>query len=60
MATAQQLHAMGRVSVAFDEAELYDRLDRMEELVPKESIAPFAGPELIRTLHGFIHQRARL
>ncbi|MDP3850168.1 MAG: glycosyltransferase [Luteolibacter sp.] len=59
MDTARQLQAMGRVNVAFDETELFDHLDRMEELLPKEPIAPFAEPELIRTLHDFIHHRTR-
>lgn len=55
MATARQLLELGRVNVAFDEVELQGCLDRLQELVPKETIAPFASPEFTWKLHEFIH-----
>ena len=55
MATARQLLEMGKVNVAFDEVELADQLDRVDELVPKEKIAPFADLEFTRRLNEFIH-----
>ena len=56
--TARHLLALGRVNVAFDENELYQLLDRLEELVPKERISPFAAPELVRALHHFLHHQS--
>lgn len=55
MATARELLAMGRVSVAFDEAELLECLDRLGELTPKEQISAFAGEDLVGALRGFIY-----
>ncbi len=55
MATARELLAMGKVSVAFDEAELLERLDRLGELTPNEQISAFASEELVGALRGFIH-----
>lgn len=57
MATAHHLLAMGRVNVAYDEYELCQRLDHLEQLVPLELIAPYANPELTRNLRDFIYQR---
>jgi UDP-N-acetylglucosamine transferase subunit ALG13 len=57
LATAQRLSAMGRISVALDEAELRARLDRIGDLKPKEKIPPYAGPELINALREFIAAR---
>lgn len=58
MATARCLLEGGKVHVAFDEDELYRRLDLLQDLEPKERITPFAAPELVRALHDFIHHPA--
>jgi len=55
MATARQLLELGKVNVAFDEVELAKSLDRVDALVPKEKIAPFASPDFTRKLNEFIH-----
>ncbi len=55
--TARQLLELGRVNVAFDEEDLYQRLGRLDELVPRETIPPFASPELTSRLNDFIHRR---
>lgn len=55
MATARELQAMGKVSVAFDEVELLECLDRLGELTPKERISPYASQELVGALRDFIH-----
>lgn len=57
--TARQLLAKGKINVAFDEVELSACLDRLGDFTPKEPIAPFAGPELVRALHDFIHLNQR-
>jgi UDP-N-acetylglucosamine transferase subunit ALG13 len=57
--TARELLAKGQINVAFDEVELAACLDRLDDFTPKEPIAPFAGPELVRALHDFIHQPSR-
>ena len=56
LATARRLKEMGKVDVAFDEAELNERLNRIHELKPREKISPFAGPELVSALRNFIVQ----
>jgi len=55
MATARHLLEMGKIYAAFDEDELFDFLDRIGGLTPKEPIPPYANPELIRELRNFIH-----
>lgn len=55
MDTARQLSASGRVNVAFEEDELTQCLDKLEEFTPKQPIPPFAGSDLIGALHDFIH-----
>ena len=57
LATSQRLSEMGRIAVALDEVELRARLDRIDELKPKEKISPYAGPELISALRTFIAER---
>jgi UDP-N-acetylglucosamine transferase subunit ALG13 len=59
LATARRLQALGKVSVAFDEGELVARLGSGAELGSREPLGPFAQPELIAALRGFIEQQAR-
>jgi UDP-N-acetylglucosamine transferase subunit ALG13 len=55
LATARRLMAIGKVSVAFDEAELVTHLDRAEALRAREPIGPYAEPRLIAAIREFIH-----
>jgi UDP-N-acetylglucosamine transferase subunit ALG13 len=54
LATARRLSAIGRVTVAIDEAELRDRLERLDDLRPREPIGPYASVELIDAIRRFI------
>ena len=55
LATARRLRELGRVNVAFDEAELVARLGNGDKLAASEPIGPFAQAELIAALRCFIH-----
>lgn len=59
LATARQMMNMGNVTVAFDEAELREKLDHIDELLPKEKIAPVASGPLIDGIHRFIFEGKR-
>ncbi len=54
VATARHMMELGNVNVAFDERELLDRLNRIEELALPRRIAGGAGPDLVRSLRQFI------
>jgi UDP-N-acetylglucosamine transferase subunit ALG13 len=54
MATAKHLSAMGKVNVAFEEADFKRQLTKLESLDVKDPIGAYASPELIATLRGFI------
>jgi UDP-N-acetylglucosamine transferase subunit ALG13 len=55
LATARQLQATGRIGVAFDETEMTEMLDRVDELASGPSISPYASPHLTSALREFIH-----
>lgn len=55
LATAKHLLAMGKVNVAFEEEDFKRKLSKLESLEIKQQIGAFASPELLSTLHGFIH-----
>jgi UDP-N-acetylglucosamine transferase subunit ALG13 len=55
LATARRMVEMGSVSVAFDEEELFDRLDHLEEIIPRAPIALCESGPLIEGLREFIH-----
>jgi len=57
LATARRLSELGKVTVAFDEAELRNRLDRLAELSAREKIGAFASQELLTALRDFIEKR---
>lgn len=59
LATARQMMNMGNVTVAFDEAELREKLDHIDELLPREKIAPVASGPLIDGIHRFIFEAKR-
>lgn len=54
LATARRLAGMGGVAVAFDEEQLADRLDRVDQLEASHRIGDFASEELLRTVRSFI------
>lgn len=57
VATAKRLHDMGKVTVAFDEQSLWEKLDRLGEMQPSQKITEFANQDLLAGIRGFIHQR---
>jgi len=57
LATARRMMSMGNVTVAFDEAELREKLDHIDELLPKEKIGPIASGSLVQGLRAFIHSK---
>lgn len=57
LATARRLSELGKVTVALDEADLRARLDRLDDLKPREKIGAYAGADLISALRGFIDRR---
>lgn len=54
LATARRMLSLGNVNVAFDEAELREKLDQLDTLIPREKIAPVASGPLIEGLRSFI------
>jgi UDP-N-acetylglucosamine transferase subunit ALG13 len=54
VATAKRFKELGRVAVAFDEAELERELDRLGELRATERISPWASEELLSTVRAFV------
>ncbi len=54
MATAQQLLALGKINVAFDEHELHQRLQSLDTLAVRDHTGMFASSSLIAAVRGFI------
>ena len=54
LSTARHMMDLGNVTVAFDEAELREKLDHLDTLIPREKIAPVATGPLIDGLRSFI------
>ncbi|HBS29614.1 MAG TPA: glucuronosyltransferase [Phycisphaerales bacterium] len=54
LATAQRFLELGKVAVAFDENELKDRLDRLDEVAAAGRVGPWASESLLSTVRGFI------
>jgi UDP-N-acetylglucosamine transferase subunit ALG13 len=57
LATAQRMMSMGNVHVAFDEQELRQKLDHLEELLPQKKISPFASDSLVHGIRQFVFSR---
>lgn len=55
LATAQWMKSMGKVNVAFDEDELRESLDLLDEMRPSQKISSFASEKLVQGIHHFIH-----
>ena len=56
LATARHLMQMGKVTVAFDEEELIERLGRLSELQARAPISAYAEPRLTATIRTFIDE----
>ncbi len=56
-ATARRLEALGKVHVAYDEGQLREKLDHLDELLAEETISPVAGGELVTGIRQFIFSR---
>ena len=52
-----RLSAMGKIEVAFDESELIVRLRNIEGVAARATTGPYAQPELIAAIRGFIHDK---
>jgi UDP-N-acetylglucosamine transferase subunit ALG13 len=59
LATAQRMMEMANVNVAFDENELREKLDHLDQLVPSRKIGTDASDSLISGLRAFIGDSAR-
>ncbi len=59
IATAKRFKELGRVAVAFDEAELERELDRLGELRATERISPWASDGLLDAVRSFVFGGAR-
>jgi UDP-N-acetylglucosamine transferase subunit ALG13 len=58
VATATFLSEQGRVTVAFDERELIQKLDQFDTAQKVERIEPHASPRLIATIRNFIEGKS--
>ncbi len=56
VATARQFLSLGCVAVAFDEMEMVDKLDRLDQLSTGPRIGSQASPELLSALRQFLNQ----
>ena len=56
LATARRMMSLGNVTVAFDEAELREKLDHLDSIIPREKIPPVAAGPLIDGLRKFIFE----
>lgn len=56
IATATRFRELGRVTVAFDEQELAEQLDRISSLKAPERASDVASPELISALRQFVER----
>jgi UDP-N-acetylglucosamine transferase subunit ALG13 len=54
LATARHMMSLGHVTVAFNEAELREKLDQIDAIIPREKIHPVANGPLIDGLRSFI------
>lgn len=54
MATARRLSELGKITVAFNDDELREKLMRLDELTVKDKIGAYASDALVSTLRDFI------
>ncbi len=60
VATARRLAEMGRVHAAFDQDELMDLLDRIDEIAAGETICDCASDELLGAIRSFIFKDSKV
>lgn len=58
LATARHFLAQGRISVAFDESEMIEKLDQLDRLSTADRVSSQASPQLIDALRNFIERGA--
>jgi UDP-N-acetylglucosamine transferase subunit ALG13 len=56
LATARHMMGLGNVTVAFDEDDLREKLDHLDDLIPRAKIPPVANGPLIDGLRSFIFE----
>ncbi len=54
LATAKHLSALGKITVAFDEADLRHHLDHLDALAVKARVGPYASESLTQAIREFI------
>jgi UDP-N-acetylglucosamine transferase subunit ALG13 len=54
LATAKYMKELEKVNVAFDETELLERLNRIDQLIPRDNIGMFAQKDLLIGIRNFI------
>ena len=59
LATARHMMSLGYVSVAFDETELREKLDGLDELLSTKTIPPVAGGPLVAEIRRFVFSNSR-
>lgn len=57
LATAKHMAAKGNVSVAYDEAQLFEGLDNLHELLARPPIGKYAAEGLVKEIRNFIFQK---
>ena len=57
LATARRMMSLGNVTVAFDEAELLEKLDHLDSLFPREKIPPVATGRRVKKIRRFIFEQ---
>ena len=55
IATARMFRKIGGITVAFDEHELVEKLESIDEVMKPSPLSPNASSELISALRSFIH-----
>jgi UDP-N-acetylglucosamine transferase subunit ALG13 len=58
IATAKHFQELGCVAVAFDEKEIIEKLDQLDQLTSGPRIGSQASPELLTALRQFVNQEA--
>jgi UDP-N-acetylglucosamine transferase subunit ALG13 len=60
VATAKHFLELGCLAVAFDEKELFEKLDQLDELSSGPRIGSQASPELLMALRQFVNQEVHI
>lgn len=58
LATAKHFLAQGRISVAFDENEMFQKLEQLDRISTADRVSSQASPQLIAALRNFIDDGA--